>query len=88
MFKIMLNLVDTLPRKAQYFAGEVKAQTICPYKVVRNLIFQQIVRVLASFLPHESGEEPMIEVLSMEIQELTVSERIMLAEALWDSVAN
>ena len=54
----MLNLVDTLPRKAQYFAGEVKAQTICPYKVVRNLIFQQIVRVLASFLPHESGEEP------------------------------
>ena len=40
------------------FAGEVKAQTICPYKVVRNLIFQQIVRVLASFLPHESGEEP------------------------------
>tara|TARA_R110002073_G_scaffold217554_1_gene377628 strand:+ start:1136 stop:1252 length:117 start_codon:yes stop_codon:yes gene_type:complete len=30
----------------------------------------------------------MIEVLSMEIQELTVSERIMLAEALWDSVAN
>ena len=30
----------------------------------------------------------MIEVLAMEIQNLTVSERIMLAEALWDSVAN
>tara|TARA_R110001592_G_C12670694_1_gene703514 strand:+ start:265 stop:504 length:240 start_codon:yes stop_codon:yes gene_type:complete len=30
----------------------------------------------------------MIEVLAMEIKNLTVSERIMLAEALWDSVAN
>ncbi|MFT7561278.1 MAG: hypothetical protein ACI93R_003204 [Flavobacteriales bacterium] len=28
------------------------------YKVVRSLIFQQLTRVLASFLPHLSGEEP------------------------------
>ena len=28
------------------------------YKVVGDLIFQQVMMALASFLPHESGEEP------------------------------
>ncbi|MFT6101935.1 MAG: hypothetical protein ACJATV_000756 [Granulosicoccus sp.] len=55
---IMLNLFDTLARKAQYLAGDAKAQALVTYKVVRSLIVQQIPRVLASFLPHKSGEEP------------------------------
>ncbi|VAW70888.1 hypothetical protein MNBD_GAMMA10-2043 [hydrothermal vent metagenome] len=29
------------------------------YKVVRDLIFQQISAVLASFFTHKSGEEPL-----------------------------
>jgi len=55
---IMLNLFDTLTRKAQYLAGDAKAQVLVTYKVVRSLIVQQVPRVLASFLPHKSGEEP------------------------------
>lgn len=30
------------------------------YKVVRDLIFQQVRRALAPLLPHESGEEPFL----------------------------
>jgi hypothetical protein len=55
---IMLNMFDTLARKAQYLAGDAKAQVLVTYKVVRSLIVQRISRVLASFLPHKSGEEP------------------------------
>ena len=29
LIDIMLNMFDTLARKAQYFAGDVKAQSIC-----------------------------------------------------------
>ena len=51
-------MFDRLPRKAQYFAGDVDAQLPVTYKGLENYIFQQVMRVGASFLPHESGEEP------------------------------
>jgi hypothetical protein len=54
----MLNVFDTLAWKAQYLAGNVKAHLSVGYSGVRNPIFQQLSDALASFLPHESGEEP------------------------------
>ena len=54
----MLNVFDRLPWKAQYFARDIDAQLPVTYKVCENYIFQQVMRVGASFLPHESGEEP------------------------------
>ena len=54
----MLNMFDTLAWKAQYLAGDFKVHLSVGYSGVRNLIFQQIGDPLASFLPHESGEEP------------------------------
>lgn len=54
----MLNVFDRLPWKAQYFAGDVDAQLPVTYKVCENHIFQQVMRIGTSFLPHESGEEP------------------------------
>ena len=55
----MLNVFDRLPWKAQYFARDIDAQLPVTYKVCENYIFQQVMRVGASFLPHESGEEPL-----------------------------
>lgn len=36
----------------------LRLKVLATYKVVRDLIVQQITMALASFLPHESGEEP------------------------------
>jgi hypothetical protein len=54
----MLNVFDTLAWKTQYLAGDVKVHLSVVYSGVRNLIFQQLSDALASFLPHENGEEP------------------------------
>ena len=54
----MLNMFDMLVWKAQYLAGDFKVHLSVVYSGVRNLIFQLSSDPLASFLPHESREEP------------------------------
>jgi hypothetical protein len=52
------NLIDPLPLEAQNIPLDADVHIPVLYKVVRSLIYQQIIWGEASFFTHRTGEEP------------------------------